>query len=105
MGCGQRWPNDRFNADCAAPDHCFKCRVGSVRLGFRATRAGFHGDDLVGGTIASDNRFTVAAGRSVGHDPVPVKTAGAVGVSAREFDRLKNHSGFGKRNVSGSDGV
>lgn len=97
MECGQRWPESKFNADCGAPEHCFKCRISSVRLGFSATRAGFHGDHLAGGTVASDNRHTVELARKNGHDPVPVRTAGGVGVSSKELSRLKQHSGFGKK--------
>lgn len=63
-------------------------------MGFSATRAGFHGDHLVGGTIASDNRNTISQARANGHDPVPVKTAGGVGVTSSELARLKKHSTF-----------
>lgn len=92
--CGQEWPESKFNADCGSPDHCFKCRVSTIRMGFSATRAGFHGDTLVGGTIASDNRNTVQLARQNGHDPVPARTAGGVGVSASELSRLKKYSSF-----------
>lgn len=94
--CGQEWPESKFNADCGSPDHCFKCRISTVRMGFSATRAGFHGDNLVGGTIASDNRYTVSEARANGYDPVPVATAGGVGVSTSELARLKKHSTFAR---------
>lgn len=63
-------------------------------MGFVAGKEHFHGDVLVGGTIASDNRHTIAEARSNGHDPVPMHTAGGVGVSSRELGRLKEKSSF-----------
>ena len=87
--CGEELPDNKFNLESFNPETCFRCRVQSVRLGFTAGKAGFHGDHLVGGTIASDNRHTVELARSNGHDPVPVKTAGGVGVSSKELSRLK----------------
>jgi hypothetical protein len=92
--CGELRPTDKFTADSFSPDTCFKCRVSTVRMGFTAGKATFHGDNLVGGTIASDNRHMVDLARSNGHDPVPVATAGGVGVSAKELSRLKKHSSF-----------
>jgi hypothetical protein len=71
-----------------------------VRMGFTVGKAAFHGDGLVGGTIASDNRHTVAMAKQQGHDPVPQKTAGGVGVSAKELTRLRSKSSFaGKKTV------
>ena len=87
--CGNTLPKDKFNEESYSPETCFKCRVNGVRLGFSAGRQNFHGDHLVGGTIASDNRHTVSQARANGHDPVPLKTAGGVGVSRKELDRLK----------------
>jgi len=87
--CDEDQPTDKFNPESGSPTVCFKCRVSTVRMGFVAGKSGFHGDDLVGGTIASDNRATLAAAREQGHDPVPIKTAGGVGVSSKELSRLK----------------
>jgi hypothetical protein len=94
VDCGRELPITKFNVESGSPGSCFKCRVSTVRMGFVAGKAMFHGDDLVGGTIASDNRHTVEMARSNGHDPVPIKTAGGVGVSKTELDRLKKHSSF-----------
>jgi hypothetical protein len=99
-GCGKEQPYNKYNAESFSPEHCFKCRISSVRMGFTAGKSTFHGDTLVGGTIASDNRNTVDMARSQGHDPVPQKTAGGVGVSAKELNRLKSKSSFaGKKTV------
>ena len=88
--CERTLPTEKFNTESYSPDTCFKCRIGGVRLGFSAGRQNFHGDHLVGGTIASDNRHTVKQARENGHDPVPLKTAGGVGVSQKELNRLKS---------------
>lgn len=90
VDCERELPQDKFNPESGSPDSCFRCRVQGVRLGFTAGRSAFHGDHLVGGTIASDNRHTVEQARAQGHDPVPVKTAGGVGVSQKELNRLKS---------------
>ena len=87
--CGEELPDNKFNLESSCPETCFRCRIRTVNLGFVAGKAGFHGDDLIGGTVASDNRATLAAAREQGHDPVPVKTAGGVGVSSKELSRLK----------------
>ena len=92
--CGKDLPEEKFNSESFSPDVCFKCRVQGIRLGFTAGRESFHGDSLVGGTIRSDNEHTVKTARENGHDPVPVKTAGGVGVSANELNRLKDRVGF-----------
>ena len=98
--CNRTLPIEKFNRESSSPEHCFKCRVSTVRMGFSSGKAHFHGDELYGGTIASDNRHTVAEARSQGHDPVPVHTAGGVGVSAKELNRLKSKSSFaGKKTV------
>lgn len=88
--CGKELPTEKFNTESFSPETCFKCRVSGVRLGFSAGRQGFHGDHLVGGTIKSDNDHTVKQARANGHDPVPMKTAGGVGVSQKELNRLKS---------------
>lgn len=94
VDCGQERPYSKFNGESGSPDSCFRCRISTVRLGFVAGKEMFHGDALVGGTISSDNRNTVELARAQGHDPVPVKTAGGVGVSANELSRLKTKVGF-----------
>jgi len=88
--CERELPKEKFNPESGSPNSCFKCRVQGVRIGFSQGRAMFHGDHLVGGTIASDNRNTVETARAQGHDPVPVATAGGVGVSQKELNRLKS---------------
>lgn len=93
--CGDDFPTDKFNPESYSPNTCFKCRVSGVRLGFSAGRQSFHGDTLVGGTIRSDNEHTVKLARANGHDPVPTKTAGGVGVSQKELNRLKSAVGGG----------
>jgi hypothetical protein len=91
--CGRNLPITKFNVESGAPTSCFKCRVSTIRLGFTAGKSSFHGDDLVGGTIASDNRHTVAEARANGHEPVPAGYK-ASGVSAKELSRLKTKVGF-----------
>ena len=86
--CGNELPTEKFNPESFTPTVCFRCRVSSVKLGFGGHRAAFHGDTLVGGTIASDNRATVESARANGHDPVPIGAPG-VGVSGSELSRLK----------------
>lgn len=71
--CGSDRPNGKFNPESFSPNTCFSCRIGGIRLGFVAGKKAFHGDDLVGGTIASDNRHTVETARANGHDPVPME--------------------------------
>lgn len=92
--CGEHRPTDKYTADSFSPDTCFKCRVSTVKMGFAAGRESFHGDTLHGGTIRSDNEHTVKLARENGHDPVPMKTAGGVGVSAKELNKLKTRVGF-----------
>ena len=87
--CRKELPDTKFNPESFSPDVCFKCRISNVRLGFSATRAGFHGDNLVGGTIQSDNRHTVELARSNGHDPVPVSRGVSHGLTSGQMDRLK----------------
>jgi len=92
--CQREVSQDRFNPESFSPDVCFKCRVSGVSIGFGGYRESFHGDNLVGGTIASDVRDTVAKGRAEGHDPVPVNAPNP-GVSQKTLDVLKTKSGFG----------
>lgn len=92
--CGNEAPISKFNSESFSPTVCFKCRVGGVSIGFGGYKSSFHGDGLVGGTIASDNRNTVAEGRAQGHDPVPVKAPNP-GVSQKTLDVLKTKSGYG----------
>lgn len=92
--CGNEAPISRFNAESFSPTVCFKCRVSGVSIGFGGYKSSFHGDGLVGGTIASDNRNTVAEGLAQGHDPVPVKAPNP-GVSQKTLDVLKTKSGYG----------
>ena len=87
--CERGLPSDKFNPESGSPDHCFRCRINGVRLGFRQGKEMFHGDSLVGGTIASDNRHTVAEARKQGHDPVPVSTGVSHGLTGGQMDRLK----------------
>jgi hypothetical protein len=88
--CERTLPTEKFNAESFSPGTCFKCRIQGVKLGFGGNREAFHGDTLRGGTIRSDNEHTVKLARENGHDPVPVKTAGGVGVSQKELNRLKS---------------
>jgi hypothetical protein len=88
--CENTLPTDKFNSESYSPDTCFRCRISGIRLGFSAGKESFHGDTLAGGTIASDNRHTVELAKANGHDPVPVHTAGGVGVSQKELNRLKS---------------
>lgn len=92
--CGLQQPQSKYTADSFSPDTCFKCRVSTVRMGFSAGREAFHGDSLVGGTIKSDNDHTVKLAKANGHDPVPMSTAGGVGVTSKELTRLKSKVGF-----------
>ena len=92
--CGNEAPLSKFNAESFSPTVCFKCRVSGVSIGFGGYRSAFHGDGLVGGTIASDVKNTIAEGRALGHDPVPVNAPNP-GVSQKTLDVLKTKSGFG----------
>jgi hypothetical protein len=98
--CGKEAPLDRFNADSFSPTVCFKCRVSGVSIGFGGYRSSFHGDNLVGGTIASDVKHTIAEGRAQGHDPVPVNAPG-VGVSKKTLDTLRTKSNFAVKKTAG----
>lgn len=93
VDCGQERPYSKFNGESGSPDSCFPCRVSTVRMGFSAGKEAFHGDSLVGGTLASDNRNTIDLARKNGHDPVPAGYK-ASGVSSSELDRLKTRVGF-----------
>lgn len=90
--CGNARPTDKFNPESFSPSTCFKCRISGVRMGYTAGKQAFHGDTLHGGTIASDNRHTVAEAKSNGYDPVPAGYK-ATGVSTTEINRLKKHYG------------
>jgi hypothetical protein len=92
--CRKEVPQDRFNPDSFSPGVCFKCRVSGVSIGFGGYKDSFHGDNLVGGTVASDVRNTVAEGRAQGHDPVPAKAPNP-GVTQKTLDVLKTKSGYG----------
>ena len=92
--CRKELPTSKFNEQSFSPDVCFKCRISGVSIGFGGYREAFHGDNLVGGTIASDVQHTIAEGRAQGHDPVPVKAPNP-GVSQKTLDVLKTKSGFG----------
>lgn len=91
--CGKEVPLTKFNPDSFSPDVCFKCRVSGVSIGFGGYRDAFHGDSLVGGTVASDVAHTIEEGRALGHDPVPVNAPNP-GVSQKTLDVLKTKSGF-----------
>lgn len=93
--CGKEQPSGKFNPDSFSPTVCFSCRISGVSIGFGGYRASFHGENLVGGTISSDNRAMVETARANGHDPVPVKTAGGVGVNNTELKRLRKLHGGG----------
>lgn len=88
--CSNHFPLSKFNEESmGSPDVCFKCRVGSVRLGFAQGKDHFHGTSLVGGTVASDNRHTVSEARSNGYDPVPVSRGPTHGLTANQTNKLK----------------
>ena len=88
--CLVELPESKFNLESASPESCFRCRVQGARFGFSGGRESFHGTSLVGGTIASDNRHTVAEARSKGHDPVPVKNGeSSWAPTAKQVARLK----------------
>ena len=59
VDCGRNLPSAKFNRESYSPDTCFRCRIQGVSFGYTAGRESFHGDNLRGGTIASDNRETV----------------------------------------------
>jgi len=86
--CQRTLPLQKFNVETAFPDVCFGCRVKTVNVGFGGHRSQFNGSGLIGGTIASDNRHTVAEARANGYDPVPAGYK-AGGVSSGELNRLK----------------
>ena len=83
--CERELPSDKFNPESGSPNSCFRCRIQGVRLGFRQGKEMFHGDSLVGGTIASDNRHTVSEARKQGHDPVPVSTGVSHGLTGNKW--------------------
>lgn len=88
-GCDEQLPISKFNEDSASPDHCFRCRVSTIRLGFAQGKDHFHGTSLVGGTVASDNRHTISQARSNGYDPVPVSRGPTHGLTANQTNKLK----------------
>ena len=89
--CGNELPPTKFNAESYSPTVCFKCRVSGIRLGFRAGKETFHGDNLYGGTIRSDVEHTLSEARSNGHDPVPVSSGVSHGPSTTaQMNRLKS---------------
>lgn len=92
--CGQKVSKDRFNSASFSPTVCFRCRISGISIGFGGYREAFHGDNLVGGTVASDVAHTIAEGRKLGHDPVPAKAPNP-GVSQKTLDVLKTKSGYG----------
>ena len=89
IGCERQLPTSKFNEACSSPDHCFRCRVSTVKMGFAQGKSHFHGDSLVGGTVASDNRHTISEARSNGHDPVPVSRGPTHGPTANQTNKLK----------------
>ena len=94
VSCEQFQPLDKYNLDSRSPDHCFRCRIQTVKIGFGGHRESFHGDALHGGTIASENRFTVEEGRKRGLDPVPVKSGETTWVPSKSnVDKLKTALG------------
>ena len=92
--CGKKLPPSKFNDESFTPGICFKCRITNISIGFGGYREAFHGDNLHGGTIASDVRHTISEGRALGHDPVPVNAPNP-GVSQKTLDVLKTKSGYG----------
>lgn len=92
--CGNDFPLDKFNLESRSPSSCFKCRVSTVKMGFAQGKSHFHGDSLVGGTIASDNRHTISEARSNGYNPVPVKNGESSWTpSASSINKLKTALG------------
>lgn len=92
--CQRNLPTSKFNEESADPDACFGCRVKTVRIGFGGYQESWHGDALHGGTIASENRFTVEEGRKRGLDPVPVKSGETTWVPSKSnVDKLKTALG------------
>ena len=91
--CLRELPESKFNFESFSPETCFHCRTRGMSFTFAGGRGSFHGDSLVGGTIASDNRHTVSEARSMGHDPVPVKNGeSSWAPSAKQVARLKKAS-------------
>lgn len=88
--CHRTLPTEKFNQESDAPDVCFGCRVKTVNIGFGGNRESWHGDALVGGTIASDNRHTIAEAKSNGYNPVPVSTGPTHGLTSGQMERLKS---------------
>lgn len=92
--CGNDFPLDKFNLESRSPSSCFKCRIGTVKIGFGGRKESFHGDALAGGTVASDNRHTVAEARKNGYNPVPVKNGESSWTpSASSINKLKTALG------------
>jgi hypothetical protein len=87
--CETDQPDSKFNAESFSPEMCFRCRVSGVSIGFGGYQKQFRGEELYGGTLASDNRHTVESARALGHDPVPVSKGVSHGLTANQTERLK----------------
>jgi hypothetical protein len=84
IDCGRELPLSKFNLEGPDPESCFRCRVQGTQFGYGGHKEAFHD-----GTNAERTRTAMAEARAQGYDPVPVQTAGGIGVSQRELDRLK----------------
>jgi hypothetical protein len=85
--CGTDRPDDRFNADCSAPNTCFKCRAGSLGVSFQGGKKFFHNDTVTGSVKRMVNEF---AANNDGQVPVPKTTSVTGGfASVSQETRLK----------------
>lgn len=97
VDCEREWPLDRFRADNAWPDSCFRCRTEGISLTLQGGKSYWNAD-----TERRRADRAIAEGRSAGFDPVPAETKGAYGgVAASTLKKIgevsKNNGAFGKK--------
>ena len=95
VDCEREWPLDRFRADNAWPDSCFKCRSAGISLTLQGGKEYWNAD-----TERRRADKAIAEGRAAGFDPVPSETGkGYGGVSASTLSKIgeisKKNGAFG----------
>lgn len=100
VDCEREWPLDRFRADNAWPDSCFRCRSAGVSLTLQGGKSYWNAD-----TEKRRSERAVSEARAAGFDPIPAETGrGWSGASAGSLAKIgeisKKNGAFGKKAVS-----
>lgn len=103
VDCEREWPLDRYRADNAWPDSCFKCRASGISLTLQGGKEYWNAD-----TEKRRSERAVSEARAAGMEPVPATTGKAYGgigknTLAKIGEISKKNGAFGKKAVSTSN--